>query len=75
MAFMHLISTKNFMMAVSLAMLPCVYFSRNPETILKHRSVSENFFSIFTNFSEQKKKKDFKAKCHEKVFEKFYSDV
>jgi len=42
MAVMNLRSRKNFMMAASLAMVPCVYLSGDIEMILKHRSVSEN---------------------------------
>lgn len=43
-------------MAVSLAMLLCGYFSRNTETILKHRLASENFFCCIYKciFSKQK---------------------
>lgn len=55
MAVMNLISRENFMMAASLAMPPYVYVSGNIEIILKHRSVSESFFSIFINFSKQKR--------------------
>lgn len=43
-------------MAASLAMLLCGYFSRNTETILKHRLVSENFFAVFINAFFQSKR-------------------
>lgn len=56
------------MMVAFLAMLPGVEFSRDIEIILMHRSVSENFFSIFI-YTFLKAKEKFKSKCHEKIFE------
>lgn len=66
----HALSRENFRMAASGTMLLCGYFSRNRETILRHRLVSENFFAIFIN-TFFKAKEYLRVKCHGKTQNNF----